>query len=201
MGTHLSQINYEAISEALAGEMECGDQYLVKELADSTLLAVVDGLGHGKEAANAAKTAIATMDAYADESIETLFNLCHKALGSTRGGAITIVKVFTTGHIIQYKSVGNVIGVHWFIDENSKLKKDSFFLEGGIVGYRLPDSVHVKELIWQSGDTLILATDGIKKQFELEHPTWISPDKIAQKIFSDYRNYNDDGLVLVARLL
>jgi negative regulator of sigma-B (phosphoserine phosphatase) len=197
---HLKQMDYKVIYEPLVGEVECGDQYLVKELPDIILLAVVDGLGHGHDAAYAAETAIATIDANAHESIETIFNLCHTALSSTRGAAISIVQINSTQHSLKYKCVGNVIGTYWSIDENSRPSKNSFFLEGGVVGYRLPNSVPVKELISHSGDTLILATDGIKKQFELEPPTWGSAASIAQNIFSNYRNNKDDGLLLVARI-
>jgi negative regulator of sigma-B (phosphoserine phosphatase) len=200
VGTCLKQIHYEVISEALAGEIACGDQYLVKEMEDSTLLAVVDGLGHGEEAAYAAKTALAIMDANAHQSLATLFQLCHEGLQSTRGAAITMVKLYKSERIMTYKCIGNVIGVHWHIDERSNLKRDSFFMEGGIVGYRLPAPKPIKEVVVGIGDTLILATDGIKKQFEIETPAWDLPDKIAQKIFSRFHNKNDDALVLVARL-
>ncbi len=51
----LNRVRYHVISEPLAGQMESGDQYLVKELDHSVLIAVADGLGHGVEAAFAAK--------------------------------------------------------------------------------------------------------------------------------------------------
>ncbi len=56
----LRRIRYEVISEALLGQRECGDQCLVEELPDFILLAVADGLGHGAEAALAAKKALQT---------------------------------------------------------------------------------------------------------------------------------------------
>jgi negative regulator of sigma-B (phosphoserine phosphatase) len=196
----LKQIKYDVIFEALEGETECGDQYLIKELADFTLLVVVDGLGHGEEASHAAKKAIETIDAHANEDIETLFKRCDAALGNTRGAAITLVKL-DLNYTMKYVAIGNVMGVHWYIHQSSRLKQKSFFLVGGIVGSRSPSSIQVKEFTCGPGDTLILATDGIQNQFETEPPRFQSPDKIAQQIFSSYRNKKDDGLVLVAQLL
>jgi hypothetical protein len=60
-------------------------------------------------------------------------------------------------------------------------------------------SIH--ELTLASGDILILATDGINIGFESEPPKLESPANIAKQIFTTYRNYKDDGLVLVVQLL
>ncbi len=196
--TNLNHIKYTVIAEALKGQMVCGDQYLVKETTDFTLLAVVDGLGHGEEAEIAAKAAIKTIDANAYEPIEKIFKLCNEALLLTRGAAITIVKL--CGHIMTYKAIGNVSGVYWQIGERARLKSQSFFLENGIVGNQLPWLVPIKEVVLGSGDTLILATDGIKKEFESLPPKWSTVDSLAIEIFTTYRNIKDDGLILVAQL-
>jgi hypothetical protein len=195
----LKQLQYDVIFEALEGQTVCGDQYLIKETADFTLLMVVDGLGHGSEAADAAQQAIETVDANAAEPIETIFTLCNQALLQTRGAAMTIVKL-DLNYKMTYKAIGNVMGVLWHIDERSRLQSKSFFLEGGIVGYQLPSSLHENEFTCNAGDTIILATDGLKNQFETYPPRFETPDKIATGIFSTYRNKKDDGLVLVAQL-
>jgi negative regulator of sigma-B (phosphoserine phosphatase) len=199
MGACLKKVKFEVIFEPFRGEMDCGDQYLVKELDDFTLVVVVDGLGHGSDAAFAAKKAIYTLEAHAKEPIETLFKLCNESLHDTRGAAMTIVKI-DSDYKLTYAAIGNVLGVCWKMDSNCKLRRESIFMEGGIVGCRLP-SVVVKEIAMGAGDTFILATDGIKSQFEIEPPKFDSPQKIAEQIFSAYRNKNDDGLVLVLQLL
>jgi hypothetical protein len=78
----------------------------------------------------------------------------------------------------------------------------SFIQHGGIVGEPRIRNIKNKEIIMMPGDTLILATDGIKSQFEIEPPKLLqSPEKIAKHIFNKYRNVRDDALVLVAQLL
>lgn len=200
MATSLKRVKYEVISEALQGERECGDQYFIKELPEFTLLAVIDGLGHGDDAAHAAKKAIQTIDDHANEPIETVFKHCDEALHDTRGAAITIVQI-DLKYNLSYMAIGNVTGVCWRIDEMGKLMRQALFLEGGIVGYRFPSQIHTKEVPMAPGDLLIMATDGIKIQFESEAAKLETPEVVAQHIFDTYRNKSDDGLILVAQLL
>src|SRR2546430_400954 len=52
-------IDWGVAALALAGETESGDLHLVKRVGRGTLVAAVDGLGHGAEAAAAARAAVA----------------------------------------------------------------------------------------------------------------------------------------------
>ena len=64
---------------------ESGDQYLVSRTADGgVLVAVADGLGHGPEAASAAKTAIAVLEASDERELGARFLRCHERLRDTR---------------------------------------------------------------------------------------------------------------------
>ncbi|MCL5272119.1 MAG: SpoIIE family protein phosphatase [Gammaproteobacteria bacterium] len=196
----LKRIKYSVVVEALSGEVACGDQYLITELPDATLFAVVDGLGHGERAELAAKKAIEVIKENAHQPIEQLFRLCNDALDKTRGVAMTIVRI-DDNYKINYKAVGNVSGVWWHIGEKAKLSSQSFYLENGIVGTPLAQLTPSKEMVLAAGDTLILASDGISKEFENLAPKWGTVDNIAKEIFTTYRNKKDDGIVLVVQLL
>lgn len=200
MTIHLKHVNYEVIFESLEGQIECGDQCFIKESDDNILLAVMDGLGHGEEAAYAAKIATQILDFNSNEPLETLVKLCNQALIKTRGVAMTILRT-DSNYILTYIAIGNVLGVCWNRDNHAKLKKQLLFLHDGIVGFNLPSSIQTRKIAMGSGDVVILATDGINNQFELELPTMDTPKKIAEKIFNAYRNKKDDGLLLVAQLL
>src|SRR5216117_1053670 len=71
-------IDWGVATLALAGEMESGDLHLVKRVGRGTLVAAVDGLGHGAEAAAAARAAVAALDQYAEESLLPLVRRCHE---------------------------------------------------------------------------------------------------------------------------
>src|SRR4051812_16934568 len=51
-------LEWAVAGRALSGQLESGDAGLVVALARGTLLAVIDGLGHGSEAAAAAGSAV-----------------------------------------------------------------------------------------------------------------------------------------------
>src|SRR2546429_380737 len=80
-------IDWGVASSALAGQTQSGDLHLVKPVATGVLLAVVDRLGHGAEAATAARTAVTTLDEHASESVMALLQRCHWAPQGSRGAA------------------------------------------------------------------------------------------------------------------
>jgi len=77
-------VDYGVATLALSGESQSGDEYLVQPFADGILVAVVDGLGHGAEAAKAARIAVQTLREHAGESVITLARRCHRTLGHQR---------------------------------------------------------------------------------------------------------------------
>ena len=75
---------------ALAGQRESGDLHLVKPVDGGALVAVVDGLGHGEEAAFAAKTAVGALERYGHEPPLSVLQRCHEALIGTRGVVLSL---------------------------------------------------------------------------------------------------------------
>jgi negative regulator of sigma-B (phosphoserine phosphatase) len=199
MTTISNRIKYTVLVEALASETVCGDNFLIKELPDYTLFAVADGLGHGPEAALASTTAMKVVEAYHSESLVHIIERCHQALYATRGSAITLARIDANNEL-SYLVIGNVLGTCWCMDANSMFKPILFRVDGGIVGYHLPP-LRMEKIKMHFGDVLIVATDGINRDFSLMKPTFEATDTLADNIFSSYRNLRDDGLVLVAKLL
>src|SRR5438445_7315767 len=78
-------IDWGVATRALAGETESGDLHLVKRVGRGTLVAAVGGLGHGAEAAAAARAAVAALGRYAEESLPPLVRRLHEALAGARG--------------------------------------------------------------------------------------------------------------------
>jgi phosphoserine phosphatase RsbX len=65
-------VEYGVAMQAHPGELVTGDAYLVRQVPHGVLVAVVDGLGHGQEAAMAANIAVTTLAAYAHEDVVAL---------------------------------------------------------------------------------------------------------------------------------
>src|SRR2546429_1989949 len=86
-------IEWGVATLALPGQTQSGDLHLVKPVGSTVLVAVVDGLGHGAEAATAAQAAVAALERHATESPVPLLQRCHRALQGTRGAVVSVAGV------------------------------------------------------------------------------------------------------------
>src|SRR4051794_18488755 len=90
------------------GESVNGDAWQVDWSNGICRIAVIDGLGHGPDAALAAQAALDTLAAAPGLSPEQGLRVCHQALRKTRGAALSLAQInLTTGHI-TYAGIGNV---------------------------------------------------------------------------------------------
>jgi phosphoserine phosphatase RsbX len=184
---------------SLAGEERSGDAYVVKALENKVLAAAIDGLGHGREAAEASLIAALTLADHASEDIASLVRRCHEALARTRGAVMSLASFDTVANTMTWLGVGNVDGFLLRADHHIKKPSyESLFQRGGVVGYQLP-SIRPSTLQVNPGDTLIFTTDGIRSGFIHEVRPEDSPQQVADMIITDYNRKTDDALVLVVR--
>ena len=162
------------------------------------MIAVSDGLGHGREAAEASEAAMAVLGAHAEESVISLIRRCHQALTRTRGVALTLASFNSCDQTMTWIGVGNVESVLLRPDYTYPLDKEDLLLRPGVVGYQLPP-LRASILSVSSGDLLVIATDGVRADFVkglfLKDP----PQKSAETILSHCKKGNDDALVFAAR--
>ena len=195
-------IEWGVAALALPGEAESGDGHLVKPVGTGVLVAVVDGLGHGAEAASAAKAAIAALERHATESPARLVERCHRALQGTRGVVMSVAHFTQRERSMTWVGVGNVEGLLVYGDgaARSSAARASLVTRGGIVGSELP-RLHPVVLPIAPGDTLIFATDGVREGFAEGLSREAPPQQLADQILARHGKGTDDALVLVARYL
>jgi serine phosphatase RsbU (regulator of sigma subunit) len=192
-------IEYGVATYALPGHNESGDRHLVRRCSEAILIAAVDGLGHGEEAANAAKVAISALEDSSEESLVSLVQLCHESLRSTRGVVMSLASINLEQGMMTWLGVGNVRGV--MVRHGAKNgEQEELLLRGGVVGAQLPP-LQAAAIPIAKGDTLIFATDGIHNDFSTRLSALDSPQRLADKILEHYSRGNDDALVLVTRYL
>jgi phosphoserine phosphatase RsbX len=189
-------IDWSVVSTAMSGEVECGDAHVFVEFPGGAVVAVIDGLGHGSKAAGAARVAVATVAAHADEPIVPLFTRCHERLRGTRGAVMTLASFRHVDATMTWLGVGNVDGV--LLRAGQPAGRESILLRGGVVGYQVPP-LRPATLSLASGDTLVLATDGVRSAFSDDVDLDASPAQIAESILARHGKGSDDALVLVAR--
>jgi negative regulator of sigma-B (phosphoserine phosphatase) len=193
-------LEWAVATRALAADPS-GDVSLVKSFPRGTLVAVLDGLGHGQEAARAARLAAATLTTHPGEPVLSLVQRCHAALLGTRGSVMALVSFTTRGESLTWVGVGDVEAILVRANAQARPARERLLLRGGVVGYRLPP-LRAATLPVFPGDTLILATDGIRSGFAEEaSPGGDPPQSLADRILARFGKHTDDALVLVARCL
>ena len=185
---------------ALGFEAESGDAHLVCERGDRAVVAVIDGLGHGPEAALAARAAVRSVRENADAAVDVLFKCCHESLRSTRGAVMSLAIIDGTNGTLTWAGIGNVEGLLIRGQAGNNRPNECLLLRGGVVGFRLPP-LKISTISILPGDTLIFATDGVGREFGRALDVSGSPSEIADYVLRRYATKRDDALVLVSRYL
>ena len=183
-------------SWTLAGQGECGDLYLVEPYDNGVLLAVVDGIGHGAEAAKVAKIAVAILKDRPHDLPSILIRECHESLRATRGAVLALASFNAVHQTMCWTGVGNVEGKLFSADRQAAPK--TLLSSPGTLGHGTVE-VRPDEIPIRIGNTLILATDGVRHDFYLGLDIHQSPQEIADHILARSARRSDDALVLVAR--
>lgn len=182
------------------GQQQSGDRYLVQPVATGVLLAVVDGLGHGAEAAAAAELAVQTLQGHAGDAVISLVQRCHETIRGTRGVVVSLASIDGIRGTLTWLGVGNVEGVLVSHADGRGPRRQTLLLRAGIVGAQLP-SLAASVVALTPRDLLICATDGIRSDASWPAILTDPPQKIADRILAEYSKETDDALVLVSRYL
>jgi serine phosphatase RsbU (regulator of sigma subunit) len=178
-------------------QVESGDRYVVAPYADGVLVGVVDGMGHGAPAAEAALRATTLLTAFARESPISLINRCHQDLRGTRGVVMTLVAFDLRDRTLTWIGVGNVDAMLIHANGGAQ-RRERAVLRGGVIGYQLP-ALKAEVLPLQRSDTVILTTDGVEPEYSDDLTLHGTPQAVADEIMAGHGRATDDALVLVAR--
>lgn len=165
-------------------------------------LVVVDGLGHGAEAAAASREVLRTVDRshLRHASLHEVLEACHIATIGGRGATLAIADL-KAGEL-SFAGVGNVLVQ---VARNAALgipQVRALISAAGVIGYQLPPWMPLETMAFQEGDLCVLCTDGISMRFSIEH---LAPEALQSAsacrdaIIERYALIEDDVTVLVAR--
>ena len=185
-----------AVCVPLHGEEACGDAWAVDVAPGRLSVLLVDGLGHGPEAAVAARAAMSVFgDALADPP-EIMLGAMHTALRPTRGAALSLAVVHPSRRIARFCGVGNVDGRVLTADTNQHLVP-----QNGCVGHTMPRA-HCDDVAWPTNGRLVMHSDGVSSRWRADHyPGLLArhPALLAGVLFRDFARARDDATVLVLR--
>ena len=178
------------------GEETNGDAYFIGRHDGETLLAVVDGLGHGLGAAEAAGAAVEVLEQWRGEPLDELIHATHDALRATRGAVMGAIVLAPERGSFNYAGVGNVEVRVLGSQEAARPIPTN-----GTLGARL-SQVRVWPHRWTEGTTLVVASDGISATWDAAaYPGLVSrsPQLLAGVLLRDFARNSDDATVLVYR--
>lgn len=179
-------------------QVESGDLSVTYTGSDRALLAAIDGIGHGKGAAAAARAAAFVLESCPDEPLVSLIQKCHESLRSTRGVVLSLAAIDFHLSTLTWLGIGNVQGVLFRSANSGDTGNQSLLLRPGVVGSRLP-ALQAATLPISAGDTLAFATDGIRDDFASDLFSNEAPQRSADRILAKHCKGNDDALIFVAR--
>jgi len=185
-----------ALSLPMPGEEVCGDAWAWTERDGRTLVAVIDGLGHGPDAAAASRAAVQVVREHAAIAPAEILQLAHGALRSTRGAAMAVAEVDAARGVIRFAGVGNISATVVAGGESRSLMSHN-----GTVGHQVRRFQEL-EYPWPAGALLIMHSDGLATQWRLDQYPGIlgrDPDLIAGVLYRDHKRGRDDVTVLVLR--
>jgi anti-sigma regulatory factor (Ser/Thr protein kinase) len=193
---HLSPIEVGVVSIPVKGEDICGDGWGAKKSAESMLLMVVDGLGHGILAAEAAQEAQRIFSQSRTHSPSPILQDAHDALKKTRGAAMAVASLNFEKQLISYGGVGN-IGASIVTPQGSR----GIPSHNGTVGHLL-QRVQEFTFPWSDSSILVMHSDGLRSGWDLNSYPGIwnkHPGLIAGILYRDFFRERDDVTVLVAK--
>ena len=199
-GSSSQIIDWGVAGRPLGGVGVSGDLHFVAPTETGVLVAVMDGLGHGPEAAAASRAAADALQYSPSGPIEELMTRCHEALRKTRGAAISMASFDQITGTMTWVGIGNVDGVLVRGDPASQPRREALACRGGVVGYQMP-RLRPSVLPIYAGDLLVFVTDGIKRDFDRALPLDHSPSALAAEILVRHARENDDALAVAVRYL
>jgi anti-sigma regulatory factor (Ser/Thr protein kinase) len=183
-----------AVCVPVDGEFECGDAWAFHGGPERSMLLVVDGLGHGPSAREAAAAAVATFHARVQRGPADLLSDVHDSLRHTRGAAVAIAEIVPGRALLRFAGVGNIAGA--LIGPGGSRHLVSQF---GTVGHRIP-KLHELQFPWSPEAHLVLHSDGVKTAWALErYPGLVTchPMVVAGILWRDFARGKDDATVVV----
>lgn len=179
------------------GQPASGDAWAVAEAVGRSLLLVADGLGHGPQAAHAARETVRIFHEAARLGPAGALQAAHAALRATRGAVAAVAEVDPAARSIRFAGVGNIAGAVVAPGGASQ----SLVSMNGTLGH---EARRFQEFTypWPAGATLVLHSDGLAGHWRLDrYPGLIGrdPSLVAGVLYRDFARGRDDVTVVVAR--
>jgi len=188
-----SPLRIGTFSRSASGFAENGDAVFAKEWNGQALLAIVDGLGHGTEAALVSTAAKNLLTEIYENDVKQIVELLHHNLRATRGAVIALARIDRTNRRLSFCGVGNVEAR---VEGEPPMHPAS---TEGVVGMSVRKTVKF-EYKYEELDFLLLHSDGISSRFDIADFPHLKqdPQAAAEDIVKSFGKDYDDASIIIA---
>jgi len=195
-GKGLEDLPIGAVSIPIAGEQVCGDAWSSSHEPGRSIYLVVDGLGHGPFAAEAAQEAVRVFNDIPNRNPEFILKEIHGALAKTRGAAVSVTEILFNDGILNYAGAGNISAVSYCAG-----KTKSIVSMNGTVGHSVAKFQQFS-YPWEKNSMLVMHSDGLTTRWNIDNYPGLAsrhPALIAAVLYRDFTRGRDDATILVTR--
>jgi anti-sigma regulatory factor (Ser/Thr protein kinase) len=186
-----------AVCVPKAGEEVSGDDWHVtSDEEGSRTIMVVDGLGHGPQAAKAASEAVRLFKKHAGKPPAAILDALHAGLRGTRGAALAVARFVPDRQMVVFCGIGNIAGT---LAAGTTTKR--MVSQNGTVGHAVR-KIQEFEYPYEGEPLVVMHSDGLSGSWSLaSYPGLLvsHPTLIAAVLYRDFARERDDATVLVVR--
>jgi anti-sigma regulatory factor (Ser/Thr protein kinase) len=185
-----------AVCLPVRGEEVPGDAWAMADSASGTRLLLVDGVGHGPLAAEAAAVAVRMLGQGAEWPLGLLIERMHEALRPGRGAVGAIAEIDLGREVLRFMGVGNVAALLW-----SPARSQHLVSMNGTLGH---GTIRAREFSypWPADALLVLHSDGLGTRWSLDDYPGLAakaPALVAGILYRDFVRGRDDVTVMAVR--
>jgi len=185
-------LRYGAVNVAIDGEVLCGDAWDLAQGPQGLALFMIDGLGHGAFAAEAAQVGVDTFRSAPFAEPQDILSRANASMSRTRGGAGACARI--VGDKIAYAGIGNISAALVSAGKST-----------GLVSHNGTLGLHKRrgqqfEYRREPGALLVMHSDGVSARWGLKENAALlarHPAIIAACLYRDHGRQRDDATVVV----
>jgi len=173
-----------------------GDAFVLERWGEIALVGVIDGVGHGEFAFQAAQAARLYVENHVDRPLNAIFYGVGRACHGTQGVVMALARFDWTTEKMSIASVGNI---------EARLfggpQKANIIVRRGVIGLNAPNPV-VTEHCWLPNQVLVLHSDGLVSHWQWEDFPDLenaSATSAAQELLHRLAREEDDATVVVVK--
>jgi len=179
------------------GERLCGDGWAYHQTSERCLVLLVDGLGHGPLAAEAAQEAVHIFHRRTELAPGKILAYVHDGLKKTRGAVAAIAEIRPHEKLLTYAGVGNTAASL----VNSQGSR-SLVSHSGTLGVATSPRIQEFRVEWPDNGILVMHSDGLTSRWDLSAYSGLLARHaavIGGALFRDFRRQRDDASVVVVK--